>query len=157
MNRTFLFLILFAISASTYATSVHVPGYVVTLEQDTIFGEIKIKIDNNSHFIPSSVEDKIVFVPNKGKRKKYVPGSILYFFFFYNFESVTYATVPYFNGQLFMRVISETGFLKMYHYYPDDEKGLSSVYELAEFVYATNFDEIRKTYPPKQDPLVFQR
>jgi len=151
MNRIFLLLVLFTISFTTLGKSKYAEGYIVTLEQDTIFGRIKIKVDKEDVFLPSKVEDKIVFVPDGGKRTAYLPGSIRYFSFFYNFETLIYASVPYFNGQLFMKVISENGFLKLYQFYPDEEKGLANAYELAEFVYAADFNTIRFFYILKPD------
>ena len=146
MNRILVLLILFAVSITTYGKSVYAEGYIVTLEQDTVFGTIKIRVDNKDRFMPSKVEDKIVFKPDKGKRTTYEPGTIRYFSFFYNFETLTYASVPYFNGQLFMKMISESGFLHLYQFYPDEEKGLANAYELAEFVYAADFSTISFFY-----------
>ncbi len=151
MNRILLLFIVFLISVTTYGKSVYAEGYIITLEQDTLFGSIRIRVDNDDQFMPSKVEDKVVFVPEKGKRTTYLPGAIRYFFFFYNFESITYASVPYFNGQLFMKVISEKGFLKLYQFYPDEEKGLSTAYELAEFIYRTDFNKVSFFYILKPD------
>lgn len=151
MNRIFLLWILFAISITTYGISKHgktvfAEGYIITFELDTIYGKIKIQVDENAKLLPSKIEDKVVFVPKKGKRKTYLPGAIRYFYFYYNLETITYASVPYFNGQLFMRVISENGFLKLYKFYPDEERGLANALELAEFVYATDFKEANFFY-----------
>ena len=156
MNRISLILVLLFISITTFGKTyagktIYVQGYIITLEQDTLYGKIKIWIDKNNKLMPSKIEDRVVFAPEKGKRKTYFPGSIRYFYFFYNLETITYASVPFFKGQLFMKVISETGYLSMYWFYPDEDKGLSTAYNLAEFVYATDFREISFFYILKPD------
>lgn len=156
MHRVFLILILFIASITSYGINAHektkyADGYIITLEQDTLFGSIRIEVDNNDEYIPSRFENKVVFIPDSGNRTTYIPGSIKYFYFFYNFEMLTFASVPYYNGYLFMKVISEKGFLKLYRFYPDKDLRISSAFDLAEIAYGTNFDKAGYFYILKPD------
>ena len=118
-------------------------GYIITYNQDTIYGSFKLKTDKDKKLIYAKTQEKVSFFNQDGKRTLYKPGEIESFYFFYDFETLTFKTVPYFtNWQLFMKVISEKGNLHLYKFYPDSDKRLSSVYELAEYIYSSgSFDE----------------
>lgn len=137
MIRYYIIIILLVISIISLGKSKNAEGYIVTLNQDTIYGSFKIKTDKNKKLIYAKTQVKIVFFDQDGKKTVYEAGAIKSFYFFYDFETLTFKTVPYFKkGKLFMKVISEKGNLKLYQFYPDSEKRLSSVYELAEYAYS---------------------
>ncbi|MCD4732490.1 MAG: hypothetical protein K8R74_17950 [Bacteroidales bacterium] len=130
-------IILLLLSMLSFGKSNFAEGYIVTLNQDTIYGSFKLKTYKNKKLIYSKTQEKIVFYNQDGKRTVYEAGAIKSFYFFYDFETLTFKTVPYFKkGKLFMKVISEKGNLNLYQFYPDSEKRLSSVYELAEYAYS---------------------
>lgn len=113
-------------------------GYIITLDQDTVYGSFKLKTDKDKKLIYAKTQEKISFYDPDGKKTIYYPEEISLFYFYYDFETLTFKSVPYFkNGRLFMKVISESGNLHLYQFFPDSEKRLASVYELAEFTYSS--------------------
>ena len=156
MIRYYIIIILLLISIISLGKSKNAEGYIVTLNQDTIYVSFKLKTEKNKKMIYAKTQEKIVFYDQDGKRTVYEAGAIKSFYFFYDFETLTFKTVPYFkSGKLFMKVISEKGNLKLYQFYPDSEKRLSSVYELAEYVYSTGgFDEKYFFYIIKPDGTI---
>lgn len=112
-------------------------GYIITHSQDTIYGYFKLKTDRDKKINYAKTQEKICFVNKDGKKSYYDATEIESFYFFYNLETLTFKSVPYFkNGQLFMKVVSEKGNLNLYQLYPDSEKRLTSVYELAEYAFS---------------------
>lgn len=137
MIRYYIFIVLVLFSLISFGKSKNAEGYIITLSQDTIHGSFKLKTDKDKKLIYAKTQEKVVFFDQDGKKTIYDAGEIASFYFFYNFETLTFKTVPYFkNGQLFMKVISEKGYLNLYQFYPDGDKRLASVYELAEFTYS---------------------
>lgn len=128
-------------------------GYIITTAQDTIYGFFKLKTDKDKKLDYAKTQEKICFINKEGKKTYYTPGGIKAFHFFYNFETLTFSTVPYFkNGQLFMKVISEKDYLYLYQFYLDNEKRLANAYELAEFAYSSgDFGEKYFFYIVKPD------
>lgn len=138
MNKYYLVIVLFLMTLISFGKSKNTAeGYIITQKQDTIYGYFKLKTDKDKKIIYSKTQERIRFYDQDGKKFIYEAGSIKSFYFYYDFETLTFTTVPYFkNGQLFMKVISEKGFLNLYKFYPNGERGLANVYELAEFAYS---------------------
>lgn len=123
----------------------YVSGFVITNQQDTIYGDFNLITDMDKKLINAKYQERIAFTNNLGEKTFYEPGDIRSFQFFYDFETFRFASVPYFkNGWRFMKVISEKGYLKLYRLYVDNDKRLmASLYDLADFVYSPfgDFDQ----------------
>lgn len=138
MTRYYITIVFVFFGLITHGKPKRAEGYIITLDQDTVYGSFKLKTDKEKKLIYAKTQEKISFYDQDGKKTIYYPGEILSFYFYYDFETLTFKTVPYFkNGQLFMKVISEKGNLHLYQFYPDSEKRLASVYELAEYTYSS--------------------
>jgi hypothetical protein len=136
--RYYITIIFLLFSLLSNGKSKNAEGYIITLAGDTIYGSFKLKTDRNKKLIYAKTQEKISFFEEGKRRTLYHAGEINSFYFYYDFETLTIKTVPYFkNGQLFMKVISETGNLHLYQFYPDSEKRLASAYELAEYAYSS--------------------
>ncbi|GAB4312976.1 MAG: hypothetical protein Kow00127_03750 [Bacteroidales bacterium] len=136
-------LILF-ISQAHSASVKWADGYVVTLSGDTLYGKIKIWVDAGEELLYARMQDRIHF-RELGSRKRFsfLPAEIKLFYFYYNFSTPTFESVPFYKeGALFLELVDNRGALRMYRYYPEGEKSLASAYELAEYVYdAPGFGE----------------
>ncbi|HPE57371.1 MAG TPA: hypothetical protein PK904_13270 [Bacteroidales bacterium] len=143
MKKLFLLgsFILFAFAL--YAGTKKVEGYIITNQGDTIYGKIRIKTDKEGRLEHAKLQDKLVFYNNDGVRKIYLPGSISSFYFYYDFQTPAFVSVNFYkDSHLFLMVIGDQGYLKLYKYYPSSDKSLSSAFELAEYVYGVNdFEE----------------
>ncbi|MCB2219328.1 MAG: hypothetical protein KQI35_02955 [Bacteroidetes bacterium] len=136
MRRQYIIILFILLQTMAFGRAKFADGYIITHQGDTIYGKIKIKVDKNEKLIPSKMQEKITFNNREGQRSVYEAGTIRSFYFFYDFETPTFVSVPFFKeSNLFLKVIGEQGYLKLYQYYPIDEKGLSNAYELAEYVY----------------------
>lgn len=122
----------------SFGKSKDAEGYIITNNQDTIYGSFRLKTDRDKKLIYAKTQEKISFFNEEGKRTVYHPGDIKSFYFFYNLETLTFKSVPFFkNGDLFLKVVSEKGNLRLYQLFPDGDKRLTSVYELAEVAFST--------------------
>ncbi len=132
-----VFIIIFVlISFAGFGRTKTADGYVITNSGDTLYGKLKIKVDRNEKLDPAALQDKIVFMGKGMGRTTYEPGEIRSFYFFYDFQTPTFISVPFFkDSEKFLMVIGDQGYLKLYKYFPNSEKGLTNAWELAEYVY----------------------
>jgi hypothetical protein len=136
MQRQYIFILFILIQTVAFGRAKTADGYIITHQGDTTYGKIKIKVDKNEKLMPSKLQEKIIFISRDGQRSVYEAGTIRSFYFYYDFETPTFVSVPFYKeSNLFLKVIGDQGYLKLYQYYPMDEKGLSNAYELAEYVY----------------------
>lgn len=161
MIRYYIFIVLVLFSLISFGKSKNAEGYIITLSQDTIYGSFKLKTDKDKKLIYAKTQEKISFFNEEGKRTVYHPGEIKSFYFFYNLETLTFKSVPYFkNGDLFLKVVSEKGNLRLYKLFPDGDKRLTSVYELAEYAFSTGLSGEKFFFciiKPKGELLVMGR
>ena len=141
MKQFTLICLLLSVVLFSRADFKYAPGYIITPDNDTVYGSVRITVDQDDQLLPADIQNRMIFVSRTGTRTTYLPGSISYFHFFYNFQNITYASVPFFNGQLFMQKISEKGYVNLYRYFHGNRNGISNTYELAEYAYQTDFPD----------------
>lgn len=153
MKHYFVFIAFLFYSVSTFAYAKKADGYIITNAGDTIYGKIKVKLNKEEKIKFATLQDQVIFYDEEGKKTIYLPGEIRSFYFYFNEQTPSFVSVEFYkSSQLFLMVIGDQGYLKLYKYYPGDEKSLASAYELAEYVYGVkDFDELYFFYVLKPD------
>ena len=127
MNKQIPILVFLTICLSALGQSKMVDGYVITNKGDTLYGQLKIEVDQNDKLEHAKLQNEINFVNKDGESNVYLPGNIHSFYFYYNFYTPIFASVKFYKeSELFLMVIGDQDYMKLYKYYPMNEKSLTS-------------------------------
>jgi len=118
MRSLFIILSLLLLSHYSFARLTEKEGYYVTMENDTLYGTIKIRTDFNDDpyffmiqygaFYEDSLDNSFILNPDEVKC----------FVFFHEIEYIKFVSVEYYpNYRLFLRAVSEEGFVNLYVHY----------------------------------------
>lgn len=93
-------------------------GYYVTMEDDTIYGKIKVRIDYLEELFYARIQYIAYYEDSLGNLTQLIPEEIKLFQFFHKYQYVKFVSHTYYNNfKLFLHSINDEGAVKLYVHY----------------------------------------
>jgi hypothetical protein len=93
-------------------------GYYVTMDNDTVRGTIKIRVDFNDEPYFFRIQYGAFYEDSTGNVIQLDPDHVKCFVFFHKIEYIKFVSLEYYsNYRMFLRAINEQGHVKLYQHY----------------------------------------
>ncbi len=118
MRFLLLTILLIMIHQMSFGRLAEKEGYYVTMQDDTVFGKIKIRIDYLEEPYYFRIQYGAFYEDSLGTILPLKPEEIKFFAFFHGYAYVKFVSVEYYNNyRLFLHAINEEGAVKLYVHY----------------------------------------
>ncbi len=108
------------IHISAYAELVEKDGYYVTMEDDTIYGTIKVRIDYLDELYYARIQYGAYYEDSLGNVTRLLPEHVKRICFYHQYQFVNFVSLEFYkNHRLFLHSINEEGAVKLYVHYKD--------------------------------------
>jgi len=106
------------IQQSVFATLTEKNGFYVTMQDDTVYGKLKVRIDYLDELFYARIQYRAFFEDSLGNLITLKPDEIKCFSFFHKYEHLKFVSQEFYNGyRLFLHAINEEGAVKLYVHY----------------------------------------
>lgn len=103
---------------SLFATLLEKDGYYVTMQGDTVYGKIKVRIDYLEELFFARIQYGAFYEDSLGNLIRLKPEEISSFSFHHKYEQVTFVSHEYYNNyRLFLHALNQEGAVKLYAHY----------------------------------------
>ena len=110
-------------------------GYYVTMENDTVWGKIKIRIDFNGEPYFFRIQYGAFYEDSTGNLTLLEPEHVRCFVFFHKIEYIKFVSLEYYNNyRMFLRAVNESGYVKLYLHYKNVVDTRTDYHSLAMYL-----------------------